>query len=146
MESLNNCINELQQQAYAQRLELQDAHHGYVESRRQQVRLQEELVIKEKVVRNTQIRSMHEMGGMKRAQELRVDEFSPQKLRESHETIQRLTSQVQESQEKMNYLNDPGEFSRGRVEFLWTIFTRFQSTSKDSKSTRFAKLRQMLAT
>ena len=35
---------------------------------------------------------MHEMGEMKRAQELRVDEFSVQKMGESHETIQRLTS------------------------------------------------------
>ena len=49
---------------------------------------------------------MHEMGEMKRAQQFRVDEFSAQKLRESHETIQRLTSQVQE---RMNYLNDSGE-------------------------------------
>ena len=30
VESLNNCIGELQQQAYAQRLELEDARHGYV--------------------------------------------------------------------------------------------------------------------
>ena len=52
--------------------------------------------MKEKASRETQIRSMHEMGEMKRAQELRVDEFSLQKLRESHETRQRLTSQVQE--------------------------------------------------
>ena len=41
--SLNNCTGELQQQARAQRLELQDAQHGYLESRREQVRLQEEL-------------------------------------------------------------------------------------------------------
>ena len=47
--SLNNCISERQQQAYAQRLELQDAQHGYIESRREQVRLQEELSQKEKV-------------------------------------------------------------------------------------------------
>ena len=40
--SLNNCINELRQQAYAQKLELEDAHHGYVESRREQVRLRYE--------------------------------------------------------------------------------------------------------
>ena len=39
---------------------------------------------------------------MKRVQELRVDEFSEQKLRESHETTQRLASQVQEMQEQMN--------------------------------------------
>ena len=49
------------------------------------MRLQEELVIKEEALRDTQIRSTHE-----RAQELRVDEFSAQKLRENHETIQRL--------------------------------------------------------
>ena len=41
-----------------------------------EVRLQEELVMKEKALRDTQIRSIHEMEEMKRAQELRVDEFS----------------------------------------------------------------------
>ena len=55
--------------------------------------------MKEKVLRDTQTRSIHEMGEMKRAQELRVDEFSVQKLRESHETIRRLTSQLQDSGE-----------------------------------------------
>ena len=61
---------------HAQRLELENAHHGYVESR------QEEQVMKEKAIRDTQMRSMHEMGEMKRAQELRVCEFSVQKLTE----------------------------------------------------------------
>ena len=37
VESLNYCLNELQQQAYAQRLELQDAHHGSIEFRRDRV-------------------------------------------------------------------------------------------------------------
>ena len=64
--SLNTCINELQQQTYAQRMELEDARGGCVESRRQQVPLQEEFVIKEKALRHTQIGSMHEM---RRAQE-----------------------------------------------------------------------------
>ena len=77
--SLNNCTGELQQQAYAQRLELQDVHHAFFESRREQARLQEELSMKEKVHRDTQIRSVHELGEMKRAQEVRVDEFSVQK-------------------------------------------------------------------
>ena len=63
VESLNNCINELQQQTCAPRLELRDAQNGYVESRREQVRLQE-LSMKEEVLRDTQIRSMHEMGEM----------------------------------------------------------------------------------
>ena len=40
--SLNSCIDELQQQAYAQRLKLADAHDGYIESRQEQARLQGE--------------------------------------------------------------------------------------------------------
>ena len=51
------------------------------------------------------------MREMKRAQELRVDEISVQKLREHHETKQRLlTSQLQELQDQMNSMNDSGEF------------------------------------
>ena len=52
VESLNTRTSELQQQTYAERLELEDAQHGYVETRREQVRLQEELSMKEKVLRN----------------------------------------------------------------------------------------------
>ena len=107
--SLNSCVDELQQQAYAQRLDLEDAHHGFFESRREQLRLLEELSMKEEALRETQIRNFHEMGEMKRAQELRVDDFSEQKLRESHETIQRLTSHLQEMQEQMNSVTDSGE-------------------------------------
>ena len=62
------------------------------------------------MLRDTQIRNIHELGEMKRAQELRVDEFSVQKLRESHETIQRLTSEMQEMQEQMHSMSDSGEF------------------------------------
>ena len=127
------------------RLDLESAHHGYVESRRKQVRLQKELVMKVKVLRDNQIRSVHEVGEMKRAQELRVDDFSVQKLRESHETKQRLTSQMQESQEKMNYLNHSGEFQEVESIFCGN-FSRSQSTSKDFKSAIYAELRQTLAT
>ena len=74
VESLHSCINELQQQAYAQRLELQDAHHGYIESRREQSRLQEESSMKEKKSASRDSDSEYrEMGEMKRAQELRFD-------------------------------------------------------------------------
>ena len=62
VESLNKCIGELQRQTEEQRLALQDAQYGFVESRREQVRLQEELSLREKVLRNTPIRNMHEMG------------------------------------------------------------------------------------
>ena len=62
--------------------------------------------MKEKVLRDTSIRSMHEMGERKRAQELQVDEVSVQKIREHFETTQKLTSQLQEMQEQMNSMND----------------------------------------
>ena len=115
MGSRNNCVEELQQQACAQRLELDDAHHWYVDSRREQSRLQEELSLKAKALRETQIRYIHEMGEMKRAQELQVDEFSEQKWRENQIKrkswkIQRLTSKLQDVQWQMNSMNDSGEF------------------------------------
>ena len=81
VESLNKCIGELQRQTEAQRLASQDAQYGFVETRRERARLQEELSMKEKVLRNTQIRNTHEMGEIQRAQEHRVDEVSVQKLR-----------------------------------------------------------------
>ena len=66
--------------------------------------------MKENALRETQIRNKHEMGELKRAQELQVDEFSVQNLRESQETIQRLTSQMREMQEQMHSLSDSREF------------------------------------
>ena len=71
---------------------LQDVQNEFVESRRERTRLQEELLRKEKALRDTEIRSVHEMGRMKRAQEQQVEELSVQKVRESHESIQQLTS------------------------------------------------------
>ena len=61
VESLNKCIGELQRQTEEQRLALQDAQYEFVESRREQVRPQEGLSLQEKVLRNTQIRNLHEM-------------------------------------------------------------------------------------
>ena len=34
MGSLDSCLVEFQEQAYAERLELKDAHHGYIESQK----------------------------------------------------------------------------------------------------------------
>ena len=60
VESLNKCIGVLQRQTEEQRLALQDAQYGFVESGREHVRLQQELSMKEKVLRKTQIQKMHE--------------------------------------------------------------------------------------
>ena len=48
IESLNKCIGELQRQTEAQRLASQDAQYGFVESRREPARLQEELIVHER--------------------------------------------------------------------------------------------------
>ena len=119
--SLNSCMDELQQQAYTQRLEVQDAQHGYIESRREKARPQEELSMKEKALRDTQITRMHEMGEMKRAQELRVDEISLHKFKENYDTIQKLTSQLQEMQDQMNSVNDSGEFQEVESNYSWML-------------------------
>ena len=76
------------------------------ESRREH----EELAQREKALRESRIRCIHEVEELKRAQEMRIDEFSMKKLRESHATIQELTSQIHELQERMNYMSNPGEF------------------------------------
>ena len=47
------------------------------------------------------IRSVHEVGELKRAQEMRIDDFSRNELRESY-----VTSQIQELQLRMNYTSD----------------------------------------
>ena len=86
---------------------LQDAQYGLVESRREQVRFQEELSLKEEVLRNIQVRNMHEMGEIQRAQDLRADEVSVQRLSEDHQTIQQFTHQLQQMQEQ---INDSGDF------------------------------------
>ena len=62
--------------------------------------------MKNEVLRDIQIRNMHVMGEMQSAQEKRVDEVSVQKLRENHQTMQKLTSQLQEMQEEMNSMID----------------------------------------
>ena len=48
VESLNKRNGELQRQTDGQRLALQDGQYGFVESRRKQVRLQEELIVLER--------------------------------------------------------------------------------------------------
>ena len=103
-------IGELERQTEEQRLALQDAQYGFVESRREQVQLPMELSMQAKVLRNSQIGNIHEMREIKRVQEQRKEDVSVQNFIENHETIQQLTSQVQQMQEQMNSMNDSGEF------------------------------------
>ena len=102
---LDSSVRDLQRQLDSNRLEINCTNQGYEESRKEQARLHEELAHQKRLLRETQIRSVHEVRELKSAQELRIDEFSGNELRESHATILELTSQVQEVQERMNYMN-----------------------------------------
>ena len=84
-----------------------------------------------------------EMGEMKRAQELRVDEVSMQKLRENPETIQKLTSQLQHMQEQMNSMKWFTRISSSEIESQREIVLRFQSACNDSKFSFLAEPRHM---
>ena len=52
---------------------------------------------------------MHEMGEIKKTEDKRIDEVCA-KIMKNHETIQKLTSHLQEMQEQMNSMSDSGEF------------------------------------
>ena len=95
-DTLNICIREFRRQAHSNRLEMDYVNCGYEESRREQARLHEELDQREKAHRETRIRSIHEVEELNRAQEMRIDEFSRNELRESHAIVQELTSQIQD--------------------------------------------------
>ena len=60
VESLSKCIDDPQKLTEAQNRAPQDVQNEFVESRREQTRLQEELLRKEKALRAAQIRSMYE--------------------------------------------------------------------------------------
>ena len=77
---LDSSVRDLQRQLDSNRLGIHCTNQGYEESRKEQARLHEELARRERVLR--------EVGEMKRAQEMRIDEFSRNELRESHATIQ----------------------------------------------------------
>ena len=85
---LDCSVRELKRPIHSNLLEMDYANDGYEESRREQSRLQEELAQREKTLRETHNRSIHAAEGLKRAQEMRIDDFSRHDLRESQATIQ----------------------------------------------------------
>ena len=117
--------------------EIDHSNLGYEASRREQARLGEELAQRERALGETHIRSIHEVEELKRAQEMRIDEFSRQEVRESQATAQELKSQIQELKERMNIMNNSKEFHE---------VPHFQSTGICSKSSWYADQRPKPAT
>ena len=79
---------------------------GCEQSRRDQLPLQEELSEQHRDLRETRIKSLHEMEELKRVQELRVDEFSRSRLIENQEAINELTARIHE----VTCMNDSRDF------------------------------------
>ena len=78
--------------------------------RRDQLLLQEELSEQNRDLRETRIKSLHEMEELRRVQELRIDEFSRRRLIENQDTINEVTARIQELQNEVNCMNDSRDF------------------------------------
>ena len=71
-----NYIRELKNQVEFQDMDISRALEGCAHSRRQKDLLHEELAAPKRVLRDTQIRGIHDLEALRRVQELRIDEFS----------------------------------------------------------------------
>ena len=108
-------------------MEIDHTFTGCEQSRRNQLLLQEELSEQNRDLRETRIKSLHEMEELRRVQELRIDEFSRRRLIENQDTIHELTARIQELQNEVNCMNDSRDFRDAEVSTQWTI-PRSQST------------------
>ena len=97
------------------------------------------------VRRNTQIRNMHEMEDMKRAEELRVDDVSVQNLkrksRDNSTAHFPITANARTNEFYERFKRIPGYWIKSQ----WKIVSRFQSTCDDSKFSLYAQPRQKIA-
>ena len=93
-----------------QRIEIDHTITGCDQSRRDQLLLQEQLSEQNRALRETRIKSLHEMEELKRVQELRIDEFSRSRLIENQDTINEFTARIQELQNEVNCMNDSRDF------------------------------------
>ena len=80
------------------------------QSRQDQLLLQEQLWEQYRKLRETHIKSLHEMEELKRVQGLRIDEFSRRRLFENQDTIDELTARILELQNEVNCMNDWRDF------------------------------------
>ena len=82
VETLNTCIRQFQRQAYDQRFLMESVNCGLMKNFEESKPGFTKMWLHEKkALRDTRIRNIYEMENLKRAQEMRVDEFSFQKLK-----------------------------------------------------------------
>ena len=101
--------------------------------------------MKEKVLRNAQIRNMHELGAIKRAQEQRIDEVSVQKLRKNQGDNSAAHFPIAANARTDEFYELSWRVSRCGIKLQWKDVSRFQSTCDDSEFSLFAQPRQKIA-
>ena len=138
---LHTSIREFQRQAHSNRLKMDYVNHGSEGFRREQARLHEDLAQREEALRETHIRSIHEVEELKRAQKMRIDELSRNQLKECHATFQELIFTNTGDAGKNEFLERCQRISRCRVDLQWKSISRSESVGNCSKSLWYAEPR-----
>ena len=94
----------------SQRGEINRAHAGDEQLRRDQQLLHEQLLEQNRDLREAHMKSLNEMEELKRFQGSTFDGFSRRKLIEDRDTILELTAKIQELQNEVNCMNDSRDF------------------------------------
>ena len=92
------------------RSEINRAHAGDEQLRRDQLLLHEQLSEQNWDLREAHLKSFNEMEELKRFQGSAFDEFSGRRLIENQDTVHEVTARIQEVQNEVNYLNDSRDF------------------------------------
>ena len=89
-----------------QRGEINRAHEGDEQLRRDQQHLHEQLLEQNRELREAHEKSLNEMEELKRFQGSTFDTIAKEKLVEDQDTILELTAKIQELQNEVNCMND----------------------------------------
>ena len=96
----------------SQRREIDHTITGCDQLRRDQLLFQEELLEQNRDLRETRIKSLHEMEELKKSHVLKVEELSRRKLTEDQNTIMELRTRIRELQNEVICMNDSRDFKR----------------------------------
>ena len=140
---LDCAIRVLQRQIHSSRMEID---HTNLAPRRELARLHEELAQRERALREPHTKSIHEVEELKRAQEMRIDEFSRHGLRESQATLRDLTLQITGAARKSELYERFCSIPRCRINLQWEIIPRSQPIGSCSKPSIYVEPRLEAAT
>ena len=91
-------------------MEIDHIVKGCDQSRRDRLRLQEELSDQNRALRETHFRNLRDIEELQKNHVLKVEEHSRRKLTEDQNTIMELRATIQELQNEVNCMNDSRDF------------------------------------